>query len=129
MFEKRGIMSGGKSLASTLWLTASLALLASVLIAPTRTSGFAAVSSRPDSLPPNLAPSPTQPTTHLGAAMATDVVPRVNALPSDDEEEEDRADAQDEPRVSFPILCSFRTILDRQTIAPRSILSRYPLRC
>ncbi len=125
-FEKRVAMPDRRSLVSTLWLTSSLALLASVLIAPIRTLGF--VSSRPDCLRRNFALPPGQPTTRLGAAMATDAVLELNALASEDEEQ-DRADALDEPRVSFLIPCSFRKVPDRQLIAPRSILSLYPLRC
>ncbi|MBV8265463.1 MAG: hypothetical protein JO252_03870 [Planctomycetaceae bacterium] len=121
-------MPDRKSLVSTLWLTSSLALLASVLVAPIRTSGFITVSSRPDCLRRNVAPPPGQSTTRLSAAMATDAVLQVNALPSENEEQ-DRADALDEPRVSFLIPCSFREVPDRQLIAPRSILSLYPLRC
>ena len=121
-------MPDRKSLVSTLWLTSALALLASVLVAPIRTSGFITVSSRPDCLRRNFALPPGQPTTRLGAAMATDADQQVNALPSE-EEEQDRAEALDEPRVSFLIPCSFRKVPDRQSIAPRSILSLYPLRC
>jgi hypothetical protein len=117
-----------KSLVFTLWLTSSLALLASVLVAPIRTPGFLTVSSWPDCLGCNSALPPGQPTTRLSAAMATDVVLQVNALPSENEEQ-DRADALDEPRVSFLIPCSFCKVPDRQSIAPRSILSHYPLRC
>lgn len=119
-------MPNRKTLLSTLWLTSSLALLASVLVAPIQTSGFA--SFRPDGLRGNFAVSPGQPTTHLSAAMATDSVPEVNALPSQNEEQ-DRADALDEPRVPFLIPCSFRKVPDRQLTVPRSILSLYPLRC
>jgi hypothetical protein len=120
-------MPDRKSLVSTLWLTSSLALLASVLV-PIRTSGSVCVSCRPDCLPHNFARPPGQPTTRLSAAMATDAVLQVNALPSENEEQ-DRADPLDEPRVSFLIPCSFRKVSDRQLIAPRSILSLYPLRC
>ena len=60
--------------------------------------------------------------------MATDAVLQVDALPSENEEQ-DRADALDGPRVSFLIPYSFRKVSDRQFIAPRSILSLYPLRC
>ena len=119
-------MPDRKSLVFTLCLTSSLALLASVLVAPIRTSGF--VSSRPDSLRRNFILPPGQLTPRLSAAMATDAVLEVNALPSENEEQ-DRADALDEPRVSFLIPCSFRKVPDRQLIAPRSILSLYPLRC
>jgi hypothetical protein len=105
-----------------------LALLAMVLVAPVRTSGFVTVSSRPDCLRRNFALPPDQPTTRLSAAMATDAVQEVNALPSENEEQ-DRADALDEPRVTFLIPCSFRKVPDRQSIAPRSMLSFYPLRC
>jgi hypothetical protein len=125
-FEKRVAMPDRKSLLSTLWLTSLLALLASVVIAPIRTLGF--VSSRPDYLRRDFALPPGQPTTHLGAAMATDAVQQVNALRCEDEER-DRADALDEPRVSLLIPCSFRKVPDRQLIAPRSILSLYHLRC
>jgi hypothetical protein len=121
-------MPDRKSLVSALWLTSSLALLASVLVAPIRTSGSVTVSSRPDCLRRNFAVLPGQSTTRLSAAMNTDVVLLVNALPSGNEEQ-DGADALDEPRVSFLIPCSFRKIPDRQLIAPRSVLSLYPLRC
>jgi hypothetical protein len=121
-------MPGGKSLVSTLWLTSSLALLASILVAPIRTSGFASVSSQLDCLPRNFAMPPGQPTTRLSAPKATDAVQDVNALASENEEQ-DRADPLDEPRVSFLIPCSFRKVTDRHLIAPHSILSLYPLRC
>jgi hypothetical protein len=121
-------MTDRKSLVSTLWLTSSLALLASVLVGPLRTSGFVSVSSRPDCLRRDFVLPPGQPTTRLGAAMDTDAVLQVDALPSESEEQ-DRADALDEPRVSFLIPCSFRKVPDRQSIIPRSILSLYPLRC
>jgi hypothetical protein len=117
-----------KSLVFTLWLTSSLALLASVLVAPIRTSGFVTVSSRPDCRGRNFALPPGQPTTRLSTAMATDAVLQLNALPSENEEQ-DRADALDEPRVSFLIPCSFRKVPDRQSIALPSILSLHPLRC
>jgi hypothetical protein len=119
-------MPDRKSLASTLCLPSTLALLASVLVAPIWTSG--SVSSRPDCLRRDFALPPGQPTTLLSAAMATDIVQQVNALRSEDEEQ-DRADALDEPRVSFLIPYSFRKVPDRQLIAPRSILSLYHLRC
>jgi len=137
-------MSARKSLVSTLWLTSSLALLALVLVAPILTLGFVTVSSRPDclrrnfALPPgqpttrlrarNFALPPGQPATRLRAAMATDVVLQVNALASEIEEQ-DRADALDEPGISFLIPCSLRKVPDRQSIAPRSVPSLYPLRC
>jgi hypothetical protein len=129
-------MPDRKTLVSTLWLTSSLALLASMLVAPTRTSGFVSVSvlipesvsSRPDCPCCNFAVTPGQTTTRLGAATATDAVLQVNALPSENEEP-DRADPLDEPRVSLVIPCSFGKVPDREWIAPRSILSLYPLRC
>jgi hypothetical protein len=125
--EKRGAMPDCKSLVSTLLLTSSLTLLASVLVAPIRTSGFAAASSQPD-CHRNSPLSPGQPTARLSAATDTDAAPEVNAL-FPENEEQDGADALDEPRVAFLIPCSFRNVPDRQLIAPRSILSLYPLRC
>jgi hypothetical protein len=121
-------MRDRESLVSTLWLISSLALLALVLVAPTRTSGFVTVSSRPDCLRRDVALPPAQPTTRLKAAVATDAVLEVDALPSESEEQE-RADALDEPRVSFLIPCSFRKVPDRQFIDPHSVLILYPLRC
>jgi hypothetical protein len=142
-FEKRGAMPNRKSLVSMLWLTSLLALLASVLVAPIRTSGFVTVSSRPDCLRLNFALLPGRAKARLRAAMATDAVMQVNALPSENEEqdradaleeaseneEQGRADALDEPRVTFLLPCSFRKVPDRQLIAPPSILSLCPLRC
>jgi hypothetical protein len=120
-------MPDRKSLVSTLWLISSLALLASVLVAPIQASGFASVSSRPDCVRCNFALPARQPTT-LSAGTATDAVLEVKALPSENEEQ-DRADAVDGPRDSFLLPCSFRKFPDRRLIAPRSILSLYPLRC
>ena len=127
-FEKRVAMPDRTSLVFTLCLTSALALLAWVLVDPIQTSGFVSVSPRLDCLRRDCALPLGQPTTRLNAAMATDTVLEVNALAAEDEEQ-DRADALDEPRVSFLILCSFRKVPDRQLIAPRSILSLYPLRC
>jgi hypothetical protein len=127
-FEKRGSMTDRKSLVSTLSLISSLALLASVLIAPIRTSGFVTDSSRPDCLRRNFALHPSQSTSRVSAAIATNAVLLVNALPYEDEEQ-DRSDALDELRVPFQIPYSFLKIPNRQLIAPRSILSLYPLRC
>ena len=133
-------MPDRKSLAATLWLMSSLALLASVLAAPIRPSGFVAASPRPDGLAAGFAPISGQPAARIGEAMFEDAILRVDALSSENEEpdrsdalaeaeEQDRADALDEPRISFLIPCSFRKIHDRQLIVPRSILSHYPLRC
>jgi hypothetical protein len=121
-------MPDRKSLVSTLWLASSLALLASVLVAPIRTSGLVTLSSRPDCLRRNFTLLPGQPTPRLSAVMAADAVLQMKALASENEEQ-DRADALDEPRASFLIPCSLRKVPDRQLIAPRSILSLYPLRC
>jgi hypothetical protein len=128
VFEKRGAMPDRKSLISTLWLTSSLVLLASVLVAPIRMSGFVTVSSGTDGLRPAFSPSSGQPASHLNSAMVADAVLEMNALPSDNEEQ-DRSDALNEPRVSFLIPRSFRKVPDRQLIATRTILSLYPLRC
>ena len=117
-----------KSLVSMIWLTTALALLASVLVAPMRTSALVSVSSRLDCLRRKFTLPPSQPTTRLSAATAADAVPAVDALPSEREEQEG-ADARDEPRVSFVIPCSFRKVPDHQLIAPRSIVALYPLRC
>lgn len=121
-------MSDRKSLVVTLWFTSSLALLASVLVAPVRTSGFESVASRPDWPHRNFAPRPGQPATCVSAAMAAGANLPMKALPSENEEQ-DLGDPLNEPRVSFVIPCSFRKVPDRQLTAPRSILSLYPLRC
>jgi hypothetical protein len=121
-------MRDRKSLVCKLWLSSSLALLASVLVAPNRTSGCVSVSPRLDCVRRNFDLTPDQPTTCVSAAMASDAVLLVNALRSQNEEQ-DGADPLDEPRVSFLIPCSFRKVPDRESTAPRSILSLYPLRC
>jgi hypothetical protein len=117
-----------KSLVSLLWLTSLLTLLAAVFAAPIRTSRSVTVSPGPSSLRRDIALALGQPTTRLSVATATDTVPEVNALPSENEEL-DGADALDGPRVCLLIPCSFRKVPDRQFIAARSILSHYPLRC
>jgi len=121
-------MPARQRLVFTLWLTSSLVLLASVLAAPLRTSGFVTVSSRPDGLRGSLTLPPGQPTTCLSTAMATDTVAQVNALPAEDEER-DPADALGEPQASLVIPCSFRKVLGCRLIARRPIPSLYPLRC
>ena len=93
-----------------------------------RTSGFVTGSSQPVCLCRDFALPPGQPTTRLSTAMAADAVLQVDVLPFENEEQE-RADALDEPRVFFLLPYSFRKIPDRQLIVPRSILSLYPLRC
>jgi hypothetical protein len=120
-------MPDRKGLVSTLWLTSALALLA----APISTSGFATVSSQLECPLREFGLPPGQPTTHFSAAMATDAVLEVNALPSENEENEEQegADAFEEPRASFLIPCSFRKVPDRRLIVPRWLLSLYPLRC
>ena len=118
-FEMRAAMSDRKSLVCTLWVTSSLALLASVLVALNRASEFVAVSSRPDCVRRDLDPPPDQSTTCVSAAMATDSVLQVNALVSENEEP-DRADPLGEPRVPFLIPCSFRKVTDRQVTVPRA---------
>ena len=126
-FEKRVAMPDRKPLVSTLWFTSALALLSSVLGAPIPMSGFATVSTRPDYVCRDFAPASGQPTTGISAAMATNAVLQVKALPSEDEEQ-DRDHPLNGPRVSFLIPCSFLKVPDRQLTAPHSILSRYPLR-
>ena len=126
-------MLGRKSLVSTFLLICSLA---SVPTAPIRTSGCTTVSPRPDCLRCNFAlPLDISPT-YVGSALITDAVLKVDAPPSESEEqdlaeneEQDLADPVDEQRVTFLLPCSFRKIPHRRLIPPPSILSVYPLRC
>src|SRR4051794_24667292 len=104
---KRAAMTNRKRLVSTFWLTSSLTLLALALVAPIRTSGIATASSRPDCLRRNFALTLAQRTIRLSAAIATDDVLEDDALLSEDEEQ-DRAVAADEPRVTFLLPYSFR---------------------
>lgn len=116
-----------KSLVSALWLTC---LLTMALVAQIWASGFVGDTSRPDSFRRTLALLPNQLTPQFSAVVSTEVVLQVNALLSEEEEQEqDWADALDVPRVSFQIPSSLHNILDGQSLAPCSILSRYPLRC
>ena len=80
-------MRDPKNLLSTLWLTFTLALPASVLVTPIRTSVLVIISSRPDCFGRNFALPPAQSTTRLSAAIATDAVPRMKALLSENEEQ------------------------------------------
>ena len=121
-------MLDSRRLVSTLLLTTSLALLASVLAAPIRTSGFIAVSSRPDFLRRNFALPLGESASRLVLAMASDAVLEMNALACENEEQE-RADALDDSRISFLNPCSFPKNRDLSWIAPRPILSLFPLRC
>src|SRR5215217_8376031 len=117
-------MPDRKYLACTLSLTFLLALM---LVAPVRTSGSVTVSSRPDCHHRNCA-RPAGEFTTRSAAGATDRVLDVKALRAEDEEQE-KAEALGELRVSFLLPRSFREVPDRQLVAPDSVLSPYPLRC
>ena len=128
MFEKRGAMTDRIRLVSLPWLTLSLVLLATVTVAPIRTSASVAVPSQPDGLRRAFAPPHSLPTPRLLTPIDADAVPPVNALASENEEQ-DRADALDEPRISVPIPCCFRKVASLRLMVPRSILSLYPLRC
>ncbi len=74
-------MPDRKCLVSTLWLTFALAMLASVLVAPIRTSGSDAVSSRPDCLRRDFGLLPGQPAAYLSAAPAADADLQLSAFP------------------------------------------------
>lgn len=115
-------------LASPIRLISSLPLLVLVLITLVGTAGPAAGSYPPDRFRRDLALVHSQPTPQLDSVTASDPVLEMNALAVENEEQ-DRADVLDEPRFSFVIPCSLRKALDRRLIAPRSILSLYPLRC
>ena len=135
MFEKRGAVSDRKSLAFTLWLLTSLAMLASMLVTPVRSLGFVAASCSPDAHRGDFAlPATQDPFCFIPAigidrpAPAIEAALRVIALPFEDEEQ-DRAAARDEPRVFVLIPCSFRKVIDSKSIAPRPVDSLYPLRC
>lgn len=117
-------MAGRKSLINTLWVLPSLMLLVWVLVSPTQKSGLVAVSSQPDCRRNTLA----EPSAHLRAGMADDDATQGDTLACEDEEQ-DRVDALNQPRASFLITCSFRTVPTRRLILPRSIHSHYPLRC
>ena len=113
---------------SILGLTSLLALLALMLVAPIRSVGFVTVSACHDCLSSDFTLPPGQPTASIGAAMATDAVWKMKALPSENEEEEG-ADALDESRVSSLNHPSLRKVPDHQFLPRHSILSLYPLRC
>lgn len=125
MLEMRWTMPDWKHLISTIGLTSLLAL---VLVVPIRSPGSVSDPSRPVCLNNSFAPPPSHSTARLGETSATDAVQKLKALPSENEGEEG-ADALDEPRVSFLSFRTFRKVPDRRLIAPRSILSLYPLRC
>jgi len=125
-------MSDRKILVLTLLLTCSPAILAAVILAavimaPSRTSGFDTVASRSDCLYPNSGLLPSQSSNCLNAATSTNDLLEVNALTSEDEEQ-DPVHPVDEPRFSFLFLCSFHKVADGHLITPRSFLSHYPLR-
>jgi hypothetical protein len=129
MFEKRWAMPDRKRLVATLGLAASLMLLVPVLVASIRSSGFVAISARPDCLLSKIILTPGQSTTCLSIPKATVPIRELKALLSKNEGEEEEADALAEPQISFLSLGSVREVPERRLIPPLSILSHYPLRC
>jgi hypothetical protein len=130
-FEKREVMPDRQRLISTLQLTASLvllALLASGLVAPIQMSGSVSVSSRPDCLLRTLALPSGQVMICSGEASGLEDVPKLKAIPSEDEEQ-DWADALNGSCVSSLYPWSFGKVPERHPIARPSIPSLYPLRC
>ena len=124
-------MSDRKSFDSTLWLRASLTLLAivaSVLVAPIQAWGGVAESSLPDYLRGNFAQRTVEPTILSSVLLAPDADLQVKALASEDEKQREES-APGESRVSFLMPWCFRKVPDRRLIAPPSILSLYHLRC
>jgi len=124
-------MSKRKSFDSTLWLRASLTLLAivaSLLVAPIRTWGVVAVSSLPDCLRGNFAQRTVEPTILSSELLAPHTVLQVKALASEDEKQRGES-ALGESRVSFLMPWCFRKVPNRRLIVPPSVLSHYPLRC
>ena len=116
-----------QSLVFTLWL-ACLLLLASTVLVPARAMGPAAASSSPDRLRLNFTPPPHQPPHCLTSAMEGESNPQAVAF-SPENEEQDGSEARPEPRVSSLIPCAIQKISNLASIAPRSSLSLYPLRC
>jgi len=116
-------------LGATFGLASSVVLPALVLLASIWPSASVTASSRPDFLRSDFTVSLGHATTYLSATTATNSVRNLKALASENEEEEEGADALVEPRVSFLSLGSFRKVPERKLFSPRSILSHYPLRC
>ena len=81
-------MPARENFVSTFWITSSLALLASVLVAPPRTSGIVIVSPRPDSPRCHFALLPSQ-TTRVAAAPIGKNAGQVLALDTEEEEKDD----------------------------------------
>jgi len=124
-------MSERKSFDYTLWLSASLTLLAivaSVLVAPMQAWGGVAVSSLPTCLRGNFAQRTVEPPILCSVLSAPDAVQQVKALASEDEKQREES-APGESRVSFLMPGSFLKVPDRRSIAPPSVLALYPLRC
>jgi len=93
MLEKRLAMHDRDRIVATLGLASSLGLLTLVLVASIRLPAFATVRSRPDCLRSNFSLSTGQPASCLGATMDTGAVRKLKALPSENEEEEEGAEA------------------------------------
>lgn len=111
------------------WFLPSLALLALLAVAPSRPSSDTSPGpTPPHGLRRDASPLPGQPTLLLTAALPTDDLPQVTALPYETEEQ-DRADAFQEPRFPFFTPCSFSKVATHRLIALRTTLARYPLRC
>lgn len=127
MLEKRWVMFDRKRIRITLGIAFSLTLLALVSIASVRALRSVPDLPRPDSPHSAFALVSGLPTPYLSAELATHAVQTLKALPCEDDEEE-KSEAPVELRVSFRGPGSFREVSERESIAPPSILSRYPLR-
>lgn len=126
-------MDDRKSFDTMLWLISSLTLLtivALVLVALIQSRGSVAVSPLSDCLQGNFAQRTVESTILRNALLAPDAVLKGQALASVGEDEEPRGEAAlDAYQVSFLMYWSFRKAPDCRSIAIRSVLSLYQLRC
>lgn len=105
-----------------------LILVASLLVAPGRPAGVVVGAACAGSTPAVMGDRPDRPTVSFSAPPTTFAVPRVNALPSEIEEQ-DGVEPLDGPRVLPLSFLSFHRHLDSRACVLRPNLSHYPLLC
>lgn len=123
-------MRDRKSLVPTVWISSTLALLASVLAAPILSAGFSALVVRPTCLRRNFALPCTESPARLAlSATAASAPPATELSSAIEREERDPLDLPRSFRTSFVLERPSGDVSPFHRSDPLPACSTYPLRC